>query len=345
MTEEDLRNLGINPAAMNAAYYPQGQSVTSADLATLGAGNPKDGDAAYLNGPMPVPAQPTPQDLEASQYPSDPNGLVQQESMTPDQAGQQIAPQPSAQVDPNGNQVMTGSVPDQEQPQQSPKDQKLFWDWYKTTFQVRKGDMVDSKHVNAMQLAFANATLKAKETPPPQVINANGHHYLQVGSTVLDAEPKPDRFHQVQLADGTLGQVDRESNTFTPFKDSAGQIVKGKTSGIDVDALQRQGQMMQLQQQAADLASKVATDPKGGPWIGASYADQLRAVQAKMAALQNPQQIAPPTTKPAPTAIPAATPQQAQAPAMDPATIRSAYKSGKLDKATAVSLLRQHGFQ
>lgn len=345
MTEEDLRNLGINPAAMNAAYYPQSQSVTSADLAILGAGNPKNVDAAYLNGSMPAPAQPTPQDLSASQYPSDPNGLVQQESVSPDQVGQQIAPQPSAQADTNGNPVMTGSVPEQEQPQQSsqqsPKDQKLFWDWYKTTFQVRKGDMVDSKHVNAMQLAFANATLKAKETPPPQIINANGHHYLQVGNTVLDAEPKADRFHQVQLADGTLGQVDRESNTFTPFKDGSGQIVKGKSSGIDVNGVVMQG----LQQQAAELASKVASNPDAKPMFGDSYATQLRSVQAKMAALQNPQQIAPPTTQPAPTAIPAATPQQAQAPAMDPVSIRSAYKSGQIDKATAVSLLRQHGFQ
>ena len=74
MTAEELAQLGINPASINAAYIPQqGQPVTASDLATLGAGNPQTTDASYLTAPIP---QPSAQELAASQYPSDPHQQI-----------------------------------------------------------------------------------------------------------------------------------------------------------------------------------------------------------------------------------------------------------------------------
>ena len=255
------------------------------------------------NAPAPAPAgpaaMPSPATLGVSAAPAQ-----QQESLAPDQAGQQMAPQ--QYTDPSGNSQ--GQVPQAaDQSQQNPafdgagKPTKGFRAWVNENDLLQKGQSYPVTHVNKLAEIYAEGLMKAKATPSPQIVTANGHPYMLLGNNTpvdLDKEPK---FHQAQLADGTLGQVDAATGKFAPFTDGNGQAIKGKLGGQAdamnaVSAMANNQQMQTLQSQAADLTAKISGGQSKAPhfWQDQTpYAQQLVGIQAKMAMLQSGQSQAP----------------------------------------------------
>ena len=342
-----MSDLQLSPADL-AMLQAQGNQAPLAapsaqDLAMLQpaalyqqpAANP---DAAYLTAPQPA-ATPTPQDLAAMSN-SDPNGLTSadvpaQGAAAPMQnpatlgagsPGQDPTPANANTTGISGNPATNPYTPDGAAdqggagtaPQQTPafdetgKPTKGFRAWVNENDLLQKGQSYPVTHVNKLAEIYAEGLMRAKATPSPQIVTANGHPYMLLGNNTpvdLDKEPK---FHQAQLADGTLGQVDASTGKFAPFTDGNGQPIKGKLGGQAdamnaVSAMANNQQLQTLQTQAADLTAKLSSGQKQNPhfWQDQTpYAQQLVKVQSQIAALNSPQAqaVAPTAAAAAPSA-------------------------------------------
>ena len=371
MTAEDLALMGylVPSQAQGAAPAP-----TAADLASIGMGHgigyqmagqmgldaptlaqfapqASQGIAQFDPGMMDMmnngtgrsaPA-PTPQDLAAMSN-SDPNGFTTNRSQSmPDPATLGIAPASTgvgspgqdptaanagnvgASGNPETNAFIPGGAADQGGGQQQAGGDA-------------PGTETAPNQSIATSLGFPDFPTWCKEAKMPRQVMpderkvilekylTSQENFLSRHQPMKDQKPNPTSMAQLQ--DGTLGRVDNVTGKFTPVTDAQGNIIKGALKGNDA-----------MMQQLGQIGQQAPAQPAASSWHIPFFGNNSPAPVATPSAVPGPTPYNPGRAVQAP----AAAPHQQQAP-VDAAGVKAAYKSGKMDRATAVALLKQGGF-